>query len=265
MLRGAFLSRFKQQRMSSWAYFRAITRARGNGFTGWIRTADRLVRSGLRRAGIRAGQTLKTVAARDRPVTVGSGSRCPCARRRTARRDTRRARRLAAARRRTPARRGRGTIVPRAGVDPDRPQRRAAPRRTRHHPHRVPVQPALPDLGRSTAGARVERQPTVPSSSAEKQAATPSVMSRSPSACLVNGGARRKSAHQRRRCRRRSRAGAARRRRILDVAQLVQGVAGVGGQRAEQVGPQHRRDHRAEAAAGLAHDRRGAPRRRSVR
>ena len=39
------------------------------------------------------------------------------------------------------------------------------------------------------------------------------------------------------------------------VAVLEQGVAGVGRERAEQVGTQHRRDHRAVAAAGLAADR----------
>ena len=48
---------------------------------------------------------------------------------------------------------------------------------------------------------------------------------------------------------------------VRQVAVLVEGVARVGGQRAEQVRPQHRRDHRAEAAAGLAAD--GA--RRAVR
>src|SRR5262249_26768530 len=40
-----------------------------------------------------------------------------------------------------------------------------------------------------------------------------------------------------------------------EVAQLIQGVPGVTGQRAEQVRPQHRRDHRAESAGGLAADR----------
>ena len=42
---------------------------------------------------------------------------------------------------------------------------------------------------------------------------------------------------------------------LRDVAQLVERVTGVRGQRAEQVRPQHRGDHRAEPAAGLAHDR----------
>ena len=38
-----------------------------------------------------------------------------------------------------------------------------------------------------------------------------------------------------------------------EVAQFVEVVPGVRGQRAEQVGAQHRRDHRAEPARGFAH------------
>jgi hypothetical protein len=41
---------------------------------------------------------------------------------------------------------------------------------------------------------------------------------------------------------------------VRQVAVLVEGVARVGRQRPEQVRAQHRRDHRAEAAAGLAAD-----------
>ncbi len=146
-------------------------------------------------------------------------------------------------------------LVPGPGVDPDRP---GGPQRAgvlRHHPHRVPVEPALPGLRREHPRARVERQ-----------------LDR---AVLARGEARGHAEQYEQRGvlllgesgpRGEVRPPApdvgvvaaqvpGRLAELLDVARLVQRVARVRGQRAEQVRPQHRRDHRAEPAAGLAHDR----------
>ncbi len=145
-------------------------------------------------------------------------------------------------------------LVPRAAVEVDRLQAAQRVGVPRHHPHRVPGQPALPDVLDEPARAGVERQ--------------------AHRAVLVRGERGRDAVDQHqvgirllahRRARREVRPeplegavvvaqGADGLAEVRDVAELVEGVAGVAGQAAEQVRAQHRRDHRAEAAAGLARD-----------
>ena len=64
-------------------------------------------------------------------------------------------------------------VVAAAGVEVDRPQAAERVGVVGHHPHRVPGQPPRPHLVDQPAGGGVERDLTVPSSSAEKHAATP--------------------------------------------------------------------------------------------
>src|ERR1700691_6294646 len=49
-------------------------------------------------------------------------------------------------------------LVPRTGVDPDRPQPPQGIRVAWHHPYRVPVQPPLPHGWPDHPGRRIERQ-----------------------------------------------------------------------------------------------------------
>ena len=96
-------------------------------------------------------------AARGRRARAGSASRSRRGPRRTSRgaRPSRRSRR---ARRRRPARRGRGSTrrgCRRRSRSPEAAQRVGVPR---DHPHRVPRQPARPDVLAHPPAARVERQ-----------------------------------------------------------------------------------------------------------
>ncbi len=118
----------------------------------------RLRPGGLGRAG---PATLRTSAGRARPGTSGTGSRWPCA---VASNSSNldhlvTAPRPLAAPRGTPPHPGPGTTRPALPasiqISPQRPQRAGIPG---DHPDRVPVEPALPDLGPDHPGPGVERQ-----------------------------------------------------------------------------------------------------------
>src|ERR671936_2641285 len=145
-------------------------------------------------------------------------------------------------------------LVARARVDPDPAQPAERVRVARDHPYRIPREPALPDLGHELARLGYERQPNravLVSRVAGGHA--PGVQER------VVGLARER--------RPRAEVGpeplvgavvvvAERPRGVAEVgevADLEERVARVRRERAEAVGPEHGRDHRAVAAARVAH------------
>jgi hypothetical protein len=143
-------------------------------------------------------------------------------------------------------------LVSRTGVDPDRLETAQRVGKDLDHAHRVPIQPALPDLGTEDTAMGIERQGRsavglgreagrdaehhqeqivvrlgerhpaleVPPPGLEVPVPGPE--------CPHSPG------------------------ELVEVAELVEGVAGVRSQSAEEVGAEHRRDHGPEAAARLA-------------
>src|SRR5437660_2725866 len=143
-------------------------------------------------------------------------------------------------------------LVAGAGVQVDRPQPAQRASVMGDHPHGIPGQPPLPDVGTEAARRHVEGQldravlvgrvaggHRVGLHEGEVLGPEPAAPQVGPEAlvrALVAVPERADGAGE-----------------VRQVAVLEQGVAGVAGEGAEQVRPQHRRDHRAVATAGVGH------------
>src|SRR6185437_1596291 len=140
-------------------------------------------------------------------------------------------------------------------VDPDGAERAERLGVRWHHPDRVPVEPTLPDLIADHPGARIERKlrgAVVGSGETGGDAVDAEQRLVGP---LSERGPRAEVAPPARDVAvvvtQRAHAVA----ELGDVTQLVQRVACMRSEGAEDIGPEHGGDHGAEAAAGLARDR----------